>query len=247
MSDGASVLVERDETGIAVITLNRPKRLNAFTDAMLVELAQAVDQVNRDLSVKVAIVTGAGKAFCAGRDRDELAEVASREAKELMPKPGSHESSMFRALEMPTIAAVPGPAVGGGFGFVVQCDFIVASTTAVFIDGHLVNGMIPSCAIWYLPRLIGHRNALAFFCSQARMSAAQALELGLVSAVVEPENLLQAARTLAGEFTPWDGELLRQTKKLLQMAATQDYDESMQSVGFARALRRRSHGAVRQG
>ena len=103
-----------DEQGICLLTFNRPQRMNAVTGQMLDELEGCVGALNANPLVKVVILTGAGKAFCAGRDRDELGGVAEQDRRDAIPQSGGHHSDMIRRLQMPTIAAVNGAAVGAG-------------------------------------------------------------------------------------------------------------------------------------
>ena len=155
---------------------------------MLASLAETVDRVNAIESLTGAIVTGAGRAFCSGRDLAELPGIKAAETARAIPQAGGHESAMFARIEVPTVAAVNGAAVGGGLGFVYQCDYVVASSTALLADGHLQAAMVPSVASWYVPRRVGPWAAMQFFIRQ-RVGAAEALELGLVDEVVEPDDL----------------------------------------------------------
>lgn len=234
-----TILIEHEAEGVVLLTLNRPARLNAVTGQMLAELDQAVHAINADPSVRTVIVTGAGRAFCAGRDLSELDDTVSAAASAALPLPGGHESDMFRAIEVPTVAAVNGAAVGAGLGFVVQCDVRLAASGAFFLDGHLPNGMVPSVASWYLPRLVGPGRALRLFCSRERLGAEEAQWLGLIDEVVSAEELLPAARRVAALFAQWDPDLLRRTKRLVTRAVDQGYEESMELVGFLRGLERR--------
>jgi enoyl-CoA hydratase/carnithine racemase len=116
-----------DDRGCARIVLDRPARLNAFDDTMLRELQECCTGLNNDPAVRVVAVSGAGGNFCSGRDRSELADVAARDSSRQLPAAGGHESAMFRALEMPTVALIDGVAVGGGLGFALQCDVRLAT------------------------------------------------------------------------------------------------------------------------
>ncbi|MDB5874276.1 MAG: hypothetical protein JWQ07_3718 [Ramlibacter sp.] len=238
--DSASTIaLEIRPSGIAVITLNRPHRLNAVTAAMLDELDKVAAQLNADVSIRVAILTGAGRGFCAGRDRDELGSVGDDDSRRSLPKSGGHHSDMIRRLEMPTIAAVNGAAVGAGLGFVLQCDVRIAASDAVFRDGHLASGMAPSIASWYLPRLIGAGAALQVFCQLDKIDAATAQGLGIVSEVVAPAGLLVRALAIADGFARWSPELLRHTKALTTAATQESYDTTMERVGLLRGLHAR--------
>lgn len=237
--DDSDVLLELRPGGVALLILNRPLRLNAVTGAMLDRLEEACESINADPGVRVAILTGAGRGFCAGRDTSELGGVSDDDARQALPRSGGHHSDMVRRLQVPTIAAVNGAAVGAGLGFVVQCDVRIASTQAVFRDGHLAAGMSPSIASWYLPRLCGPGAALQVFCQLDRIDAASAQALGIVSEVVPPEDLLPRALTIAQGFARWDGEVLRHTKALAQFAVEEGYERTMERVGLLRGLHAR--------
>lgn len=238
MTDGSALLAIED--GIALITLNRPDRRNAFDTAMLEALDGIVDAVNADRSLHGAIVTGAGKGFCAGRDLAEMPAIKARERAKSLPDAGGHESTMFARIEVPVVAAVNGAAVGGGLGFVVQCDYAVMSSEAVVADGHIPSGMAPSVAAHYIPRRIGSGAALRFFVKKGPTSAADALAMGLVDEVVAPDELLPAARRLLEPFRGVPSELLRHTTTLCRRAGEQPFERQMELVGLLRSIERRA-------
>jgi len=235
----ASALLEVED-GVATITLNRPDRRNAFDTAMLVALDALVGEVNARRDLFGAIVTGAGKGFCAGRDLAEMPAIKARERAKALPDAGGHESTMFARIEVPTVAAVNGAAVGGGLGFVVQCDFIVASSEAVVADGHLASGMAPSVAAHYIPRRIGSAAALRFFVRRGPTTAAEALAMGLVDEVVPPDDLLPSARRTLEPFRGLPDELLRHTTSLCRRAGENSFERQMELVGLLRSIERRA-------
>ncbi len=237
-----TIAVEHEANGVVTLTLNRPDKLNAVTETMLGELDDVVARLNADPSLKVVILTGAGRAFCAGRDLGELA--SARAEQPALPPAGGYESSMFRSLQVPCIAAINGVAIGVGLGFALQCDLRVASRDATLVDGHLRNSMVPSVAAWYVPRLVGTGRALQFFCAPKGVSAEEARALGLVDAVVSGDELLGEARRLAAPFTGWDAGLLRHTKRLVDAAVDRSYQQTMELVGLLRTMESRRPAAV---
>lgn len=240
-----TIVLERPATGLAVVTLNRPDALNAFTDEMLEQLAEVREEINADSSLSAVVLTGAGRAFCAGRDRDELRTAGQREAARLIPEPGSLKSSSVRAMEPVVIAAARGATVGGGLGLYMQADVRIASDDAFFIDGHVANGMIPSSESWYVRRHVGMSRALQFTVLGRRVSAQEALDWGMIDRVSTGDRLLSDALSLAEEFAAVDPELVRHTKSVLRRSESHTFAESMELVGLLRALRRRSsHGPV---
>ena len=234
----STIRVDRDDRGAARITLDRPDRLNAFDDTMLRELDACASALNEDPGVKVVTLAGAGGNFCAGRDRSELAEVGARDSGRPIPAAGGHESSMFRALEMPTVALLDGAVVGGGLGFALQCDLRIATDRIKLYDGHLRNGMAPSVAAWYLPRITTIGQALRF-CAQNRPVPPHELRaLGLVDEIVAAGDLEAAHERALAPFLAADARLLRHTKALLREAQTERYDATMTRVGLVRAIER---------
>lgn len=233
-----TIRVERDSRGLVQIVLDRPARRNAFNDTMLAELDSCVRDLNRDPAVKVVALRGAGEHFSAGRDTAELAGVAGRDSARPVPASGGAESSMFRALEMPTVALLDGVVVGGSLGFALQCDLRIATTRAAIIEGHLRHGMAPSVAVWYLPRLIGVGPALRLAAGGDPLPAAEALAWGLVDAVVEPDALASELERQVAGFLAADAALVRHTKLLLRCAQESTYEAAMRQVGLVRALER---------
>ena len=228
------------DDGVRVLTMERPAQRNAFNDTMLRELSEHVERVNADPAAKVLVLRGSRASFSAGRDRTELAAIARHEAAQALPSPGGHESAMFRACQVPTVAVAEGPVVGGGLGFFLQCDVRVATPDARLLDGHLANGMVSSVPSYYLPRLGSVADALEVLCSPRGTSAERAAAMGLVDVLVDTDGLEDAVRAVVDRFVAWDGELLRQSIALLRHAREHSYDSTMAMVGQLRGLRRRS-------
>ena len=213
-----TILTDLSEN-IFTITINRPDKLNALNTAMIRELIDAFDVADNDDAARAIIVTGAGKAFCAGADLSTGARTFDREARPDRPqapngpdgKPDlSHENArdgggritlrIFNCRK-PVIAAVNGPAVGIGVTMLLPMDVRIASNEARFGFVFSQRGIVPEAASsWFLPRIVGIAQALEW-CYSGRVFAAQeALDGGLVSRVVAPEELLPAARALARSF-----------------------------------------------
>lgn len=189
---------------IATITLDRPDRLNAYTKVMKNEIIEAFDRTDADDTVRVVIVTGAGRGFCAGAD---LSEGGSRfdapdDADGGIPRDGGGELTLriFDSTK-PVIAAINGPAVGVGATMTLPMDIRLASTTAKFAFPFTRRGIVPeSCSSWFLPRLVGVDRAVEWLYTGRLFSAQDALEAGLVRSVHAPEDLLDAAKSLAAEI-----------------------------------------------
>ncbi|MDR3513493.1 MAG: crotonase/enoyl-CoA hydratase family protein [Caulobacteraceae bacterium] len=214
------------EDGIATITLNRPDKLNAFTTQMMLELIAAFDATDADDAVKVVIVTGAGRAFCAGADlssgaqtfdyaaRGEAARDEAKVADVYRDGGGRVTLRIFDSLK-PVIAAVNGPAVGIGVTMQLAMDIRIASDTARFGFVFARRGIAPEAASsWFLPRIVGISQALEWCYSGRVFPAAEALEGGLVRSVHAPDDLLPAARAIARDIVdntaPVSVSLIRQ-------------------------------------
>ena len=205
------------EDNILTITLHRPEKLNAFTGKMLVELIDAFDRADADDAVRAVIVTGAGRAFCAGADLSAGANTFDRAGRDDMPPEAasftldwSHEAMrdgggrvalrIFQCLK-PVIAAVNGPAVGVGATMQLPMDVRLASETARFGFVFTRRGIVPeACSSWFLPRVVGISQAMEWTLTGRVFDAAEALKGGLVKQLYAPDALLPAARALAREI-----------------------------------------------
>jgi enoyl-CoA hydratase/carnithine racemase len=204
--------------GIGTITLNRPTKLNAWTPQMELEIYDAALAADKDDSVKVIVVTGAGRGFCAGADMEVLSWVTqvdwknynkaeqhakicpNREVAGALPD-FSKTYSYFPALSKPTIAAINGPAVGLGLVFTLYCDIRIASDQARFGTAFARRGLIAEHGLsWMLPRLVGLSNALDLLYSARMIDASEALRQGLVSLVVPNDNLIDTVRNYAADL-----------------------------------------------
>jgi enoyl-CoA hydratase/carnithine racemase len=192
---------------IATITLHRPERLNAVTTTLLRELIAALDAADADDGVRAVIVTGAGRAFCAGADLGAGPETFDGPARGRSLTPDEHRDGggqvTLRVFDMkkPVIAAINGPAVGFGITLTLPMDVRLASTDARIGFVFARRGVVPeACSTWFLPRLVGIGQAAEWVYTGRVFSAEEARAGGLVSRVVAPEALLPAARALAGEI-----------------------------------------------
>jgi enoyl-CoA hydratase/carnithine racemase len=198
------------DAGVLTITLDRPEKLNAFTDTMKRELIEAFDRADADDDVRVVIVTGAGRAFCAGADLSQggatfdpaaQGRAADGGARPVQRDGGGQVVLRIYSCTKPVIAAVNGPAVGVGVTMTLPMDIRLASETARF--GFVFNrrGIIPeACSSWFLPRLVGIAQAQEWVMTGRVFDAGEALAGGLVRSVHAPDDLLPAAHTLAREI-----------------------------------------------
>jgi 2-(1,2-epoxy-1,2-dihydrophenyl)acetyl-CoA isomerase len=189
------------DRGVARLTLQRPDVLNSFNTEMARELCDALAAVADDDALRAVLLTGAGRAFCAGQD---LAEAAPR-ADGTLPDLGDFVRRGYnpivraiRTLEKPVVCAVNGVAAGAGANLALACDIVIASTQASFIQSFAKIGVIPdSGGTFILPRIVGLQRANALTMLAEKLDAAKALEWGMIYKVVEPEKLLEAAMETA--------------------------------------------------
>ena len=212
------VLTSR-EGAVLTITFNRPEVYNAFNRDLHAALHEALVEA-RDAAVRCVVVTGAGKGFCAGQDLKEFGQVAGsiREALEATYHPNIR---LVRALEKPVIAAVNGPAAGAGLSFACACDLRVASDAATFVPGFVGIGLVPdSGGTWFVHRLLGFARAFEWMCANTRLSAAEALEWGLVSEVIPADEFDGRVAELAAEWAARPTLAVARTKQLFEHAFT---------------------------
>ncbi|MFN2617599.1 MAG: crotonase/enoyl-CoA hydratase family protein [Thermoleophilaceae bacterium] len=191
------------DEGILTITLNRPDRLNAWTETMRAELMEAFDRADADDDVHVVIMTGAGRAYCAGMDLEAGGSTFDHRGEDGdVPRDGGGRLSL-RIFESkkPVIAAINGPAVGVGITMTLPMDIRMASDTAKMGFVFTQRGIVPeACSSWFLPRVVGISQALEWATTGRVFSAQEALAGGLVRSVHPADELLPAARALAGEI-----------------------------------------------
>ncbi|MDQ4131298.1 MAG: enoyl-CoA hydratase-related protein, partial [Actinomycetota bacterium] len=200
------IAAEIDE-GILTVTLDRPERLNAFTRQMRRELVDVFDEADRNDEVRAVIVTGRGRAFCAGADLEaggrtfDRARLGPPTAEDLRDGGGQVALRIF-SCRKPVIAALNGPAVGVGITMTLPMDVRLAVPGAKIGFVFTRRGIIPeACSTWFLPRLVGISRAAEWVYSGRVFTSEEALEAGLVRSLHDPEDLLPTARRLAGEMT----------------------------------------------
>lgn len=204
------------ESGIATITLNRPEKRNALSFQLVDELLAALDEIEHSSS-HVVILTGAGKAFCAGMDLDALKSLVGKSHEENI-KDSERMAHMFRRVydfPLPTIAAVNGAAIAGGTGIATMCDFTLAVPNAKFGYTEVRIGFVPAIVSSILVWQVGHKVARDLLLSGRQFDADDAYRFGLVNEVVEPERLMQRARELASELVQNSPSSMQATKKLI--------------------------------
>ncbi len=221
------VLLVEKKDGIATLTLNRPKAMNALSRELVSSIGQTFTDLKEDKETGVVIFTGAGRAFCAGLDLKELSEqgVAERET-------GASDTlntiDIIQGFDRPIIGAINGVAITGGFELALACDFLIASTQARFADTHARVGVLPGWGLSQkLCRMIGIGRAKELAFTGNYLSAEQALEWGLVNRVVDPDELLSVCRTLATEILSCVSVLVSSYKRVIDQGYGMNFSEAL--------------------
>jgi len=223
------VLVRR-ESGYRVLTLNRPDRLNAFTDAMHEELRAAIDDAERDDDCRALLLTGAGRAFCSGQDlNDRLLKPGEKPVpRESLEKYYNPLVRKLRALPFPVVAAVNGAAAGAGANVALACDIVIAARSASFTQSFARIGLIPdSGGTHILPRLIGEARARALMLTAQPVPAEQAAEWGMIWRCVDDDQLMPEATALCAQFATAPTQGLALIKCALDASATNTLDAQL--------------------
>lgn len=229
------------EGKIAALTLSRAEKRNAISHQLIDDFLAALEEVERS-AAQVLIVTGEGKAFCAGMDLEELQALASQTAEE-NHRHSQRIATLCRSLyEFPktTIAAVNGAAIAGGTGLATLCDFTLASTAATFGYTEVKIGFVPAIVSAFLIRQVGEKHARDLLMTGRIFSAQEAYRMGLANEVVEPGELQSRARRLAEELLENSPASLRATKALLLGYARAGLERDIQSGMEANASIRKS-------
>ena len=211
------------QDGVAILTLNRPDRLNSFTVAMHEEMQDALTQIETDETIRAVLLTGAGRGFCAGQDLGDRAVAPGGEAVDLGHSCETYWNPMVRRLSemaIPVICAVNGVAAGAGANVALACDIVMAAKSAKFIQSFANIGLIPdSGGTWVLPRLIGQARALAITLTGEPIMAEKAEDWGMIYKAVDDEALLETALTLAKKLASGPTLGLAETKKRIRDSA----------------------------
>jgi len=237
---------------VALITLNRPQSLNSFTRAMHQELWAALDRVESDKSIRAAVITGAGRGFCAGAD---LAEFDFQPGPRLVERadPGPLIEQAFnptvrklQALRVPTIAAVNGVAAGAGASLAMTCDLAVAASSASFIQAFSKIGLVPDAGgSWFLVKRLGLARAMGCAMLGDKLSAKDAKEQGMIwDVAAEGEDCVAAAMKLAQRLAVMPTRALVETRRLLRAAASNDLDAQLDAERATQSALGKTHDYI---
>ena len=228
---------------IARLTLNRPDKMNSFTSFMHAELREALDHVQQDKSIRVLVITGAGRAFCAGQDlSDPLVKFTPGETP---PDMGNVVDDNYKPLilrlqnlRVPTIAAVNGVAAGAGASLAMACDLAVACQSAFFLQALSKIGLLPDTGgTWFLPQRVGMARAMGLALLADKLPAQKAAEWGLIWSAVEDADFAAAVDTLAKQLAVAPTKALVRTRQAMHAAPTHTLEQQLSmEVGFMREL-----------
>ena len=226
-------IINEIQNGIATITMNRPEVFNSFNREMALLLQDELDKCEKDSTVRAIVISGKGKAFCAGQD---LKEGTSPELnpgfKKILEEHYNPIVARIRKIEKPIIAAVNGVAAGAGANIALACDVVIASEYASFIQAFSKIGLIPdSGGTFFLPRLIGFQKASALMMLGDKVSALDAEKLGMVYKVVPSENFEEEVQKIATTLSKMPTKALGMTKRLLNKSMTNSLEDQLDMEG----------------
>ena len=227
--------------GVATITINRPERFNALNAALRQELLDAIGLSEERNDVRAVVITGAGRSFCPGGDVKALKDAVDAEATNpLSQRLAPIRDKIVLAIRnsgKPFIAAVNGPAAGGGMNLALACDIRIASTAAKFGQSFVRRGMHPDWGgTYFLPRLVGLAKACELIWSGKAVDADEALSLGIVSQVVEPNDLMPTVLEMASEFAAGPPVAIRLAKRAIYRAMETGLREALEFETYAQNI-----------
>lgn len=223
--------------GVATITLNRPDVFNAFNDQQSYDLQDALKQVARDERVRVVVLTGAGKAFCSGQDLKAIAGASKRDLSESLEKRYNPIIRAMRGLPKPILCRLNGVAAGAGCSLALACDLVVASSAASMIEVFVNVGLVlDSGSSFFLPRAVGSLKAFELSTLGSKVSAQEALQLGMVNRVVAPEELDAAVAELAARYASAPTKAIGLMKKMLNKSFSSTLDEMLDYEAYCQKI-----------
>lgn len=222
-----SLLFER-HGHVAVLTLNRPEKFNSINRPLALGIQSALDTYAADESVRCVVITGNGRAFCAGQDLKEVTDPDGPGLSTIVAEHYNPIIDRIRSIQKPVIAAVNGVAAGAGANIALCCDIVVAAASATFIQAFSKIGLIPdSGGTWFLPRLIGWQRASALMMLGDKISAPEAEQMGMIYKTLPDEGFADAALALAGKMASMPTRGLALTKQALNQTFSNTLQEQL--------------------
>jgi 2-(1,2-epoxy-1,2-dihydrophenyl)acetyl-CoA isomerase len=233
------------DAGVATLTLNRPDKLNSFTQAMHLEVRDALAKVRSDPTVRALLLTGAGRGFCAGQDLSDRAVEPGAEGVDLGHSVETYYAPLvmtLKTLPMPVICAVNGVAAGAGANLALACDIVLAGKSASFVEVFCKLGLIPDTGgTWHLPRLVGHARAMGMAMLGEKLSADKAEEWGLIWKSIADEALMDEALSMARHFAAAPTKGLAFTKQAINASYANSLEDQLKLEGQMMRELGRSH------
>ncbi|SHK14100.1 enoyl-CoA hydratase-related protein [Hymenobacter psychrotolerans] len=227
MSETPSLLFSLDG-GVATICFNRPQVFNSVNKEVALAMQQYLQDCQQNPEVRAVLLTGTGKAFCAGQDLAEITGPDSPEVAEIVEKHYNPIVELIRALDKPVVAAVNGVAAGAGANLALACDIVVAKESASFIQAFSKIGLIPdSGGTYFLPRLIGMQRASALMLTGDKVSATEAVQMGMIYKAFADDVFEQEVQTLVRKLAAMPTKGLAYTKQLLNVTFSKDLTQQL--------------------
>lgn len=230
-------ILHQIDNGIATITLNRPDVYNAFNDPQSYELQEALKLSEKDPSVRVVVLTGAGKAFCSGQDLKASMDAGPRNLSESLHKRYNPIIRAIRNMPKPVICKLNGVAAGAGCSLALACDIIIASETATMIEIFInIALVLDSGSSYFLPRTVGYHRAFELATKATKLSATEAQALGLINKVVKPEDLDNTVQAEAEFYANAPTKAIALLKKMLTKGMTENLDTVLDYEAYCQEI-----------
>ena len=227
-----SVLLTEIDNGVLYITLNRPDKYNSGTQEMAFAFHKALDEARDNDDIRAVYITGAGKAFCAGQDLGEIVDPNGPELPKIVSEHYNPTVERIRNLQKPVVAAVNGVAAGAGANIALACDVVVASEAASFIQAFSKIGLIPdSGGTFSLPRLVGFQRASALMMLGDKVSAADALQMGMLYKIFPVDTFVEESKKIVNKLAAMPTKALGMTKTLLNESMTNTMTQQLALEG----------------
>ncbi|WP_052592030.1 enoyl-CoA hydratase-related protein [Aureispira sp. CCB-QB1] len=222
----------KQENGVAILTLNRPKAFNSFNREMAFALLERLDACAKDETIRAIVLTGEGRAFCAGQDLKEATEDNGISFEMILNEHYNPIIKAIRTIKKPVLAAVNGVAAGAGANIAFACDMTIAKKSASFTQAFSKIGLVPdSGGTFFLPRLVGMQRATAMMMLSNKITAQGAVEMGLIYQYVEDEQFEEQVMNLATSLAKMPTKALGMTKELINAGMQNDLDSQLEMEG----------------
>ena len=222
---------------VATLTLNRPEKYHSFIREMALDLQEKLDLCKNDNNIRAIVITGTGKAFCAGQDLGEAIDPNGPELQKIVNEHYNPIIRQIRNIEKPIIAAVNGVAAGAGASIALCCDIVIAKESAVFVQAFSKIGLVPdSGATFFLPRLIGFQKATALMMNADPITATEAERLGMIYKVIEESKFEDEIKSFSEKLAKMPTKGIGLTKKLLNQSINNSLEQQLNEEEIAQTI-----------